>query len=565
MKIIFNIFTILIFITDLYSQTFNLNSGVVQAKHGMVVSAHEQASTVGVEILKKGGNAIDAAVAVGFALAVVFPEAGNVGGGGFMLIRLKDGTAIVVDFREVAPSLANSARFIDSLGNVSKDIVEGHSSTAVPGTVAGLILAQKKFGNLSISEVIQPAIKLAENGFIVDYRFEQSLEAYKEKLFKYPSTREVFFINGELIKAGNVFYQPDLAKTLLRIQETEGTDFYKGITSQLIVREMANGNGLITLSDLESYQPILREPLKGTYRDFEIITTPLPSSGGICLLQMLNILERFDIASLGYHSSRSVHIMAEAMKLAFADRAEFLGDPDFVKIPVNGLISKKYAEQQVKKIDTTKTTPSHNVTFIDPTLFENENTTHYVVIDSQGNIATVTYTLNDLWGNKIVVTGAGFLLNNEMDDFNVQVNVPNNYGLVNKKANIVEPKKRPLSSMTPTIVLKDDKPFMILGARGGPKIINAVLQTIVNVIDFGMNIRQSVEMPRFHHQYLPDELLLEKYALPFDVKNNLSSMGHTIKEITSTLGQLEAIYIDHNKGWIYGVPDSREGGVAVGY
>ncbi|MDI6766015.1 MAG: gamma-glutamyltransferase [Bacteroidota bacterium] len=536
-----------------------------RAKHGMVVSAHHLASEVGVEIMKNGGNAVDAAVAVGFALAVVFPEAGNIGGGGFMLIRKNDGEAVCIDFREKAPKSAWRDMYLDGTGNISKNAVRGHLSVGVPGTVAGLLKALDEFGTMRLKDIIQPAIDLAKNGFVVDHNLSENLKDYEKDLREYESTVETFFNNGQLYIEGDTLRQPQLARTLERIQKHGANDFYQGETAQLIIEEVKKGGGLITEEDLENYQAVIRKPLTGTYRDYEIISIPPPSSGGLCLLELLNILEIYDLGLLGYRSSRSVHIMVEAMKQVYADRAEFMGDPEFISIPIETLISKEYANERRKEIDTSRAKPSSFVTSGKKLVNEPQHTTHYSVVDSFGNCVSVTYTLNDLFGSQVVVDGAGFFLNNEMDDFSSKPGVPNSYGLIGSYANSIEGGKRPLSSMTPTIVLKDGKPIMILGARGGSRIITAVLQIVINVIDYGMNIRDAVNFPRFHHQWLPDELIYEKYSLPDDVLQNLRTKGHTVKEVKSKIGALEVIFIDQNTGWIYGAPDQREGGTAVGF
>ncbi|MBI4547877.1 MAG: gamma-glutamyltransferase [Ignavibacteriae bacterium] len=537
-----------------------------RAKQGMVVSAHQRASEVGVEIMKRGGNAVDAAVAVGFALAVVFPEAGNIGGGGFMLIRSHDGEAVTVDFREKAPKKATRTMYLDSAWNVTDKSVDGHLSVGVPGTVAGFIKALDEFGTMKLHDVIDPAIQLAEHGFEVDDRLAGSLEDYKDILLSFPSTEEALTKEGRLYKEGDTLQQPELASTLRRIQRDGVDGFYRGTTARLIVEEMQRGGGLITEDDLTEYRAVLRQPLKGSYRGYEILTVPPPSSGGLCLLELLNIMEGYDLSSWGFHSSRSVHAMVEAMKRVYADRAEFMGDPDFVDVPVEALSSKSYAEKRRREIDTLAATQSSLVHHGDRTyLNEGDHTTHYCVIDREGNIVSTTYTLNDLFGSKVIVDGAGFFLNDEMDDFSAKPGVPNIYGLLGSEANAIEPEKRMLSSMCPTIVLKDGKPIMTLGARGGSRIITTVFQTIVNVVDFGMNIQQVVELPRFHHQWFPDTLIYERFSFPADVLNNLEAMGHTLRERPLATGALEALYIDHEKGVILGGTDSREGGVAVGY
>jgi len=531
----------------------------------MVVSADRLASEAGLEILKKGGSAVDAAVAVGFVLAVVFPEAGNIGGGGFMLIRKKGGEAVVIDFREKAPGASQRTMYIDSAGNVTDKTLIGQLAAGVPGTVAGLLKALHDFGTMSPRDVLRPAIDLARNGFVVDRRLERSLESCKTDMSGFQATMSVFTRNGVLLKEGDTLRQPDLTATLSRIQERGTEGFYKGETARLILEEMRRGGGIMTQKDLEDYQAIVREPVKGSYRGYEILSAPLPSSGGLCVLEILNIMEGYDLASMGWHSSLSVHLMAESMRRVYADRAEFMGDPRYVDAPVRALISKPYAGERRREIDPSRAAESASVRHGSPQGNEGRHTTHYCTVDESGTIVSTTYTLNDLFGCKALVGGAGFLLNDEMDDFSAKPGVPNAYGLIGGDANAIAPGKRPLSSMTPTIVLKDSRPFLALGARGGSKIITAVVQAISNVIDFGMGPQEAVDAPRFHHQWMPDTLVYEKFCFPRDVIQNLEQKGHRLWESDGPLGELEAIAFDTAQGWMYGAPDSREGGVAVGY
>lgn len=563
----FGVFTIIVFSLFIYSsQSFSFYSKPAsRGKHGMVVSAHHLATEVGVEILKRGGNAVDAAVAVGFALAVVFPEAGNIGGGGYMLIREHDGNAVVIDFREKAPKAATKNMYLDSAGNVTTKSLVGHLASGVPGTVAGLLNALEKFGTMDRTHILQPAIDIAERGVVVDERLAKTLEAYREELLVFSSTKEIYTRNDSVLKEGDTLRNPDLVRTLRRIQEEGNDGFYEGETAQLIIEEMQRGGGIISLEDLAVYKPLLRKPLSIAYRGYEILSTPPSSSGGICLSQLLNIVEAYNLSAMGYHSSKAVHVMTEAMKRVYADRAEYLGDPDFMDVGIERMISKEYAAQRRSEIDTNASTPSFHVRAGEITLQEQEHTTHYVVADQWGNIVSTTYTINDLFGNKVIVKGAGFFLNNEMDDFAVKAGTPNVYGLTGGDANAIAPEKRPLSSMTPTIVVKDGKPVIALGARGGSKIITAIFQTLVNVIDFGMDVQQAVDAPRFHHQWLPDELLVEKYCLPKDVVENLKRMGHEIKEVEYAFAALEVLWYDAATGYYYGAPDHREGGVALGY
>jgi gamma-glutamyltranspeptidase/glutathione hydrolase len=537
----------------------------VPGKHAMVVSAHKLASEVGIRIMKRGGNAVDAAVATGFALAVVFPEAGNLGGGGFMLVRKKDGDAGVIDFRETAPGRASRTMFLDSAGNPTDKSVNGCLSSGVPGTVAGLLKALRDFGTMPLSDVIKPAIDLARNGFAVDSHLERNVAEYSDLLKMFPSTVNIFFVNNRTVREGDTLRQPELAATLERIRDQGEAGFYRGETARMILEEMRRGQGLITAEDLEGYKAISREPLRGTYREFEVMSVPPPSSGGICLIGLLNVIEGSDLVARGYHSSRNVHLMTEAMKRVFADRSEYLGDPAFVVNPTTFLTSKAYARNRRMEIDSVKATPA---TIIKPGTFqvrEGQNTTHFVTVDEHGNVASTTYTLNDLFGNKVVVTGAGFLLNDQMDDFSMKPGVPNLYGLVGGEANAITPGKRPLSSMCPTIILKGSKPFLVLGARGGSKIITSVFQTIVNVLEFGMNIQESVEAPRFHHQLVPDTLSYEKSCLSDSVILNLRENGYALRETTNALGEVEAVLIDAESGRLYGGTDPREGGAAASY
>ncbi|MBI5019825.1 MAG: gamma-glutamyltransferase [Ignavibacteriales bacterium] len=531
----------------------------------MVVSADRLASEVGLSILKKGGNAVDAAVAIGFTLAVVFPEAGNIGGGGFMLIRENTGKSVVIDFRETSPKSAWRDMYLDSLNNVSKNSVRGVLSAGVPGTVAGLLKALKDYGTMSTGDVITPAIDIAENGFIVNRRLEEKILEYETDLRAYPSTIKAFFKNGNRYVAGDTLVQPDLAKTLRRIRNHGVDEFYAGETANMILNQMQNDGGLITKEDLKNYTPKIREPLRGSYRGYEIISIPPPSSGGVCLIEMLNILENYNLHAMGFHSSKSVHVISEAMKRVYSDRSEYLGDPEFTRVPTDILISKKYAVERSSDIDTMKSAISGSIKPGIVDMKDHPNTTHYAVIDSLGNCVSVTYTINDIFGSQVIVAGAGFFLNDEMDDFSSKPGIPNSYGLIGGYANSIEPRKRPLSSMTPTIVTKDGKPIMILGARGGSAIITSVLQTIINVIDFKMDISSAVNTFRFHHQWMPDTLFYEKFCLPIDVNQNLKIKGHNPCEKENYYGAVQAIMIDPEKKMIYANPDFREGGSAKGY
>ncbi len=535
----------------------------VRAKNGMVVSENALASKVGLEILKKGGNAIDAAVATGFALAVTYPIAGNIGGGGFMVIHLKDGENISIDFREKAPSAASRNMFLDKNGNFnSKLSLKSGKSVGVPGTVYGLLFALEHYGTMQLSEVIQPAINYAENGFILDYETAESFNSYFDDFSNIESSKKIFTNNGRKFNEGDLFVQKDLAKTLKLIRDNGIDGFYSGSVAELIVKQVNAFDGIITKKDLKNYKAKLREPVISSYRGFKIVSMPPPSSGGIVLSEMLNILENFDIKEEQWGSSGYIHKLVSAMKFGYADRARYLGDPDFVLIPQEGLISKKYALDRFNLISDSAISSS-KVFPGKPFLFqESDQTTHYSIYDSFGNAVSTTTTLNSSYGNKTVVDGAGFLLNNEMDDFSAKPGVPNQFGLIGYEANSILPEKRMLSSMTPTIVLKDNQPFLILGSPGGSTIITAVMQVIENVIDFHMNIQEAVNAPRIHHQWLPDEIYYEKFALSEDVKKNLIKLGYKIGE-QRIIASVQAIMID--RCYIYGATDPRRNGLAAGY
>ncbi|MCX8011505.1 MAG: gamma-glutamyltransferase, partial [Ignavibacteria bacterium] len=485
----------------------------------MVVTAEENATRIGVEILMKGGNAIDAAVAVGFALAVTYPVAGNIGGGGFMVIRMKDGFAATIDYRERAPAKAHRDMYLDKNGNPIKNMsTDGVTSAGVPGSVAGLLFALEKYGSMKLADVINPAIKLAKNGFKISYEFAQSLNSNYEEFSKYPSTKKIFTKKNGKFNDGELFVQKDLANTLIQIRDKGKDGFYSGKIAELIVKEVERGGGFITLDDLKNYKPIERKPVVGEYRGHKIISMGPPSSGGIALIEMLNILENIQFERNDYHSYKHFHYLIEAMKRAYADRAEHLGDADFYPVPTNQLIDKEYARKLFNSILFESSTPSDKVNNKKFLSTEKLETTHYSIYDQFGNAVSVTTTINGGYGSNVVVDGAGFFLNNEMDDFSIKPNYPNMFGLVGNEANSIQPNKRMLSSMTPTIVLKDDKPFLIVGSPGGGMIINTVLQVIMNVIDFGMNIQQAIDFPRIHHQWLPEAVSIEPYTIPNEVR-----------------------------------------------
>jgi len=534
-------------------------------KNGMVVSANAIATKVGLEILKKGGNSIDAAVAVGFALAVTYPYAGNIGGGGFMVIHLKDGKNTTIDFREKAPLKATKNMFLDKNGNFNPKLSqEGVTSAGVPGSVAGLIYALNKYGTMKLADVIQPAIDLAQNGFKLDYGTAESFMNTLHDFKKYPSSYKIFSDKGYPYKTGDIFKQEDLAKTLELIKEKGRDGFYEGKTAELLVKEIRSLGGYITQKDLDEYQPVEREPVYGTYRGYKIVSMPPPSSGGIAVVEMLNVLENFHFAESEWGSSTYIHDLVETMKYAFADRTKYLGDADFYPVPEKGLTSKQYAKSIFEKIGD-KAIPAAEIKAGNPIKYnESMETTHYDVYDKDGDAVSVTTTINSAYGSKIVVDGAGFLLNNEMDDFSAKPGAPNQFGLLGSEANSIQPQKRMLSSMTPTIVLKDDKPFLIIGSPGGSTIITVVLQVILNCIDFHMDIQKAIEVPRIHNQWLPDRIDSEPFGLTSDVKNNLIKMGYKFGK-ERTIGLAEGILIDQKNGIIFGSSDSRGNGLAKGF
>lgn len=538
----------------------------VTAQHGMVVAAESLAALAGVKILQQGGNAVDAAVAVGFALAVTYPEAGNIGGGGFMVIRLADGRTSMVDFREKAPAQATRTMYLDSLGNVIPNkSVHGPLAAGVPGSVAGLLLALEKYGTMSRASVLSRAIRLAEGGFHLPGWLAKDFNDHTKDFHSFLSTKKIFAKKTGRFAAGELFRQPDLARTLDLIREKGRDGFYRGDVAEKIVAEMRRSGGIITLADLENYQAVEREPLRGSYRGYEIITASPPSAGGVLLLQLLNMLEQYDLKALGHNSAQTIHLFASAAQRAFADRAEFLGDPDVVQMPIQELISKEYARHRSRDIAMSKAVASKHIRAGMPNEHHHHETTHYCVVDRYGNAVSVTTTLNGLYGCKTVVDGAGFFLNNEMDDFSIKPGLPNMYGLTGGDANAIAPNKRMLSSMAPTIVVKEGKPFVLVGARGGSRIPTAVANIIINVIDFGMGIKQAVEASRVHHQWLPDEILIESRGLPHETVEALRKMGWTVKDANGSNARAQALMFDPNRSVFIGGPDSREHGVAIGY
>jgi gamma-glutamyltranspeptidase/glutathione hydrolase len=547
----------------------------VRGKNGMVSSVSEIASQVGVDVLKRGGNAVDAAVAVGLALAVVWPPAGNLGGGGFMVIRQASGKATAIDYREMAPAAAHRNVYLDDKGEYIKESsTYGHAAAGVPGTVAGMAYALEKYGTMKWAEVAKPARRLAAEGFPVWYQLERSLNGASKQLSRYPETNRIFLRDGKPYEAGEIFKQPELAAVFERMIKRGPREFYEGKTAQLIeecMRRAANGGKVwMTVEDLKNYKVVEREPLRGVYRGHEIIAMPPPSSGGVAMIEMLNILERYDLKSMGAGSSQAIHVMVEAMRRAFADRAQFMGDPDFVKVPVAGLVSRKYADTLAATIDLERASTSQDVRNGDPTPYESGETTHFTVVDKEGNVASNTYTLNGSYGNKITVEGAGFLLNNEMDDFAAKPGTPNLYGLIQGEANAVAARKRPLSAMTPTIVLKDGKLLLALGSPGGPTIINTVTQVIINIIDHGMDIQQAIDWPRVHHQWMPDQIRYEPFGLAPDALKRLQEMGHKFSDKPDSeggryMGDVEGVMIEDKTGIRLGGSDPRRDGKSIGY
>lgn len=529
----------------------------VWGEGGMVVSQEALASRVGADILAQGGNAVDAAVATGFALAVTLPQAGNIGGGGFMLVHLaaQDRT-IAIDYREMAPGAAHRDLFLDETGAADPEKSRFSAlASGVPGTVAGLVHAQRAYGTLPLAKVLAPAIALADKGFAMDYPLVYSLKQAQPRLARHAAARRYFLAaDGSAPAVGTQWRQKDLAKTLRRIARHGSDGFYRGPTADLIVAEMARTGGLIDHQDLANYRVVEREPVKGHYRGYDILSMPPPSSGGIHLVQMLNILEGWDLAALGHNSAAHLHRLVESMRRAYADRSKYLGDPDFASVPTAALLDKAYAARLRAGIDSARATPSSQV---GPALKlppESPQTTHYSVWDKAGNVVSNTYTLNFSYGNGIAVTGAGFLLNNEMDDFSAKPGVPNAFGLLGDEANAIEPGKRPLSSMTPTLVFKDGEPVLVTGGPGGSRIITSVLQVISNHVDFGMNIAEATAAPRIHHQWYPDQVEVEKGISP-DTLALLRAMGHDVKASPWAIGRTQSITLE--PGGFQGMTDYR--------
>ena len=560
-------FQILFLIIGLFvNQQLAQSQDPIFAENGMVVSTSKQASEIGIRILKQGGNAIDAACAVGFALAVTSSSNGNIGGGGFMVTYLADGTVFTLDYREKAPAAAYRDMFLDDNGNVIKDMsLKTRASSGVPGSVDGLLKAWSKYGsgNISLRELLYPSISLAERGFKLSVYEAQTLNTFKE-LFSNNEAASKIFIRSDNRdwKSGDRLVQKDLGKTLKRIARYGRNGFYSGITADLIISEMDKGAGYITYEDLRQYESKFREPVAGTFNQYEIISMGPPSSGGTILIEMLNMLELFPLNDFIWNSSNYIHLLTEVQRRAYADRAEHLGDADFWNSPTNMLLKKSYAKNRIKDFSPKKASPSKQILPGDPYAFESSETTHYSIIDKYGNAVSVTTTINLAYGSGIVVDGAGFFLNNEMDDFSSKPGVPNSFGLVGNEANSIEPGKRPLSSMTPTIVLKNKKPFLILGSPGGSRIITSVLQALLNITIHNMSLKEAISLPRVHSQWLPDAVYFEENSLNDDVKELLIDNGHTILPF-SYIGNVNAILINENGYTGYG--DPRGENTAKGY
>jgi gamma-glutamyltranspeptidase/glutathione hydrolase len=555
----------------------------VRARQAMVVAQEPLAAEVGLRVLKDGGNAVDAAVAVGFALAVTHPTAGNLGGGGFLLVRMADGTTTFFDFREQAPGAATRDMYLDGEGKMTRDSLVGWRASGVPGTVKGLETAHRKLGRKSWSELLAPAVALARDGFPVSYSLATNLRNAGRSarndgtpnwqlttggvLGRFAESKRVYLRDGNFYEPGETLKLPDLAATLSRIQKDGAKDFYEGETARILAREMAANGGLITIEDLQAYTVAERTPLKGSYKSYELLTAPPPSAGGLGMLQMLTMLDGSGYDKGGHNAAATIHHVAEVMKRSYADRGQWLGDPDFAKVPVRGLLSKEYLSKLKASISADRATPADELNAGDPLPFESQETTHFSIVDAEGNAVALTYTLNGGFGSGVTVPGLGFLMNNEMDDFAGKPGTPNMFGLVEGEANAIQPRKRPLSSMTPTIVLKEGKLFLVIGAPGGSRIPTGVMQSILNVVDFGLNIQDAVDAPRFHHQWKPDKLACERGISP-DTLALLRKLGHTVDENTFGVARVEAIHVEttaEGKRWLAGGSDGRGDGKAVGY
>ncbi len=542
---------------QLNSYKYN-NTKNIEVKNAAVVSAHALASDAGLQMLKQGGNAFDAAIATQLALAVVYPGAGNLGGGGFMIAHTSNGKNIALDFREMAPASATRDMYLDKAGNPITNLsMEGHLASGVPGTIAG-VFAIYKYAKLPFTKLITPAITLAENGFSLTHAQAADFNDSKE-VFLRNNKNKIAFVKNTTWKTGDIMIQKDLANTLKRIRDKGAAGFYEGITAKLIAKEMSSGNGIITETDLKNYKVKERVAMQFPYKGFDIVTMPLPSSGGIILQQLLKMTEQKNLVSMPFQSVEAVQLITEAERRAFADRAEFLGDPDFIKVPVKTLVSNEYLQQRMADYNPAKAGSSN--TTGSGIIHESEETTHLSIIDNEGNAVSITTTLNDHFGSKTIITGAGFIMNNEMDDFSVKPGVPNMYGAIGNEKNAIAPGKRMLSSMTPTIVLKNNKPYIVVGTPGGTTIPTSVFQSIVNIIDYNMSPVDAVNKPKFHHQWLPDVIFIEK-DFDTNTKEKLITMGYTIKE-RGNIGRTELIQLKNKK--ITAIADKRGDDDARGY
>lgn len=564
------IFSILALCAILFSMAHINAASYVPIKdregNGLAMTSSPYANAIGKAVLDSGGNAIDAAVAVSYALAVTHPAAGNIGGGGFALIHLANGEDIALDFREVAPKAASRDMFLDSNGEVIPNAaVTGYLSVGVPGSVKGMSAMLDKYGTKTLSELLEPAIMLAEKGFMVTQRQQETMQEVQSDFAKFESSSKYFLKeNGEVYKDGDILIQKDLAKTLRILQKEGESAFYQGEIAKAMVSDIQKGGGILTLQDLKDYEVKWRKPLHGSYRGYDIITMPPPSSGGAHILEILNIIENADMAKLGFASSKSIHLLTEAMRQAQADRSSFMGDPDFIDLPLDTLLSKEYAREVYRSIKTNRATPSDRIIpglgkikqKNNPNLHEGSNTTHFSVVDKWGNAVSVTYTLNRRYGSGAAVSGYGFLLNDQMENFSIKVGYPNRHGMIEGTNNAIAPNKRPLSTMSPTMILKDGKLYVVLGSPGSGKIISVVAQVIVNLIDYKMDLVTAVESPRFHMQWQPDTLDIEKFSVNKDTQEILKRMGYKVVE-TDTMGDVNAILIDPKTGIIYGTLDPR--------